>query len=47
MFFGMFLGPSQNWQIFRGHFRVLFEGQGTEWRMFLGLLKVQIFIWGA
>ena len=29
------------------HFRVFFESQGTEWRMFLGLLKVQIFIWGA
>ena len=29
------------------HFRVFFEGQGTEWRIFIGLLKFQIFIWGA
>ena len=29
------------------HFRVFSEGQGTEWRMFLGCLKVQIFIRGA
>ena len=29
------------------HFRVFSEGQGTEWRIFFGLLKVQIFIWGA
>ena len=29
------------------HFRVFSEGQGTEWRIFLGLLKAQIFIWGA
>ena len=29
------------------HFWVFFEGQGTEWRIFIGLLKFQIFIWGA
>ena len=29
------------------HFRVFSEGQGTEWRVFFGLLKFQIFIWGA
>ena len=29
------------------HFRVLSEGQGTYWRIFLGLLKFQIFNWGA
>ena len=29
------------------HFRVFSEGQGTEWRIFLGLLKFQIFIWGV
>ena len=29
------------------HFRVFSEGQGTEWRIFFGLLKFQIFIWGA
>ena len=28
--------------IFRGLFS---EGQGTEWRIFWGLLKLQIFIW--
>ena len=29
------------------HFRVFSEGQGTEWRIFFGLLKLQISIWGA
>ena len=29
------------------HFRVFSEGQGTEWRIFFGLLRFQIFIWGA
>ena len=29
------------------HFKVFSEGQCTEWRIFLGLLKFQIFIWGA
>ena len=29
------------------HFRVLSESQGKEWRIFFGLLKFQIFIWGA
>ena len=29
------------------HFRVFSEGQGTKWRIFLGLLKFQIYIWGA
>ena len=46
----IFGGSSHNWTIFRGHFmlfRVFSEGQGTEWRIFLGLLKFQIFIWGA
>ena len=28
-------------------FRVFSEDQGTEWRIFLGLLKFQIFILGA
>ena len=45
-FVDTFLGSSQNWTIFRGHFDA-FKGQGTEWRIFLGLLKFQIFIWGA
>ena len=29
------------------HFRVFSEGQGPEWGIFFGLLKVPIFIWGA
>ena len=29
------------------HFRVFSEGQGTGWRIFFGLLKRQIFIWGT
>ena len=29
------------------HFRVFAEGQGTESRIFYGLLKFQIFIWSA
>ena len=29
------------------HFRVFSEGQGTKWRIFLGLLKFLIYIWGA
>ena len=29
------------------HFRVFSEGQGTEWRIFFGVLKFQIFIRGA
>ena len=29
------------------HCRVFSEGQGTKWRIYFGLLKFQIFIWGA
>ena len=29
------------------YFRVFSEGQGTKWRIIFGLLKFQIFIWGA
>ena len=29
------------------YFRVFSEGQGTEWRIFFGLLTLQISIWGA
>ena len=29
------------------NFRVFSEGQGTEWRIFFGLLRFKIFIWGA
>ena len=34
-------------EIISMHFRVFSEGQGSEWRIFFGLLKFQIFIWGA
>ena len=47
IFFG---GSSQNWACLRVismQFRVFFEGQGTELGYFLGLLKFQIFFWGA
>ena len=33
--------------LFSMHFRIFSEGQGTEWRIFFGLLKCQIFICGA
>ena len=29
------------------HFRVFSKSQGTKWRIYFGLLKFQIFIWGA
>ena len=29
------------------YFRVFSEGQGTEWRIFFGMLKLQISKWGA
>ena len=45
-FLDIFGGSSQNWTIFRGYFYA-FKGQGSEWRIFFGLLKFQIFIWGA
>ena len=32
---------------FTMHLRVFSEGQGTKWRIFFGLLKFQILIWGA
>ena len=40
----IFGGSSQNWTIFRGYFyfRDFSEGQGTDRRIFLGLLKLQI-----
>ena len=34
-------------QVISMHLRVSSEGQGAEWKIFLGLLKFQIFIWGA
>ena len=34
-------------QVIYMHFRVFSEGPSTEWRIFWGLLKFQIFIWGA
>ena len=41
------MGLSQNWTTFRGHFkhfRGFSEDQGTEWSIFLGLLKFQILL---
>ena len=35
---GLYLG------VLSMHFRVFFEGQGTEWGIFFGLLKFQIFL---
>ena len=35
---------SMHFQVFSGAFS---ECQGTEWRIFFGLLKFQIFIWGT
>ena len=48
-FVDIFKGSSQNWTIFRGYFyfRDFSEGQGTDRRIFLGLLKLQIIILGA
>ena len=48
-FVDIFGGSSQNWTIFRGYFyfRDFSEGQGTDRRIFWGLLKLQIIIWGA
>ena len=48
----IFLGVITNWTIYLEvismHFRVFSESQGTEsWNIFWGLLKFQIFIWGA
>ena len=43
-------GSSQNWASFRVismHFRVFFKVKGTELGYFFGLLKFQIFFWGA
>ena len=37
---GLYLG------VISMHFRVFFS-QGTEWGIFWGLLKFQIFFWGA
>ena len=36
-----------NLEVISMHFRVFSEGQGTEWRIFLRLLKFQVFIWDA
>ena len=40
-FVDIFWESSQNWTIFRGHFYA-YQGQGTKWGYFLGLLKFQI-----
>ena len=47
IFFG---GSSQIWASFRVifmHFRVFFKVKGTELGYFWGLLKFQMFFWGA
>ena len=36
-----------NLEVISMHFRVFSEGQGTEWKIFFGLLKFQTFIRGA
>ena len=41
-FVDIFLGSSQNWASLR-----VISMQGTELGYFLGLLKFQIFFWGA
>ena len=49
-FVDIFGGTAQNWTIFIGismHFRVFSERQGTEWRIFFGLLKFQKISSGA
>ena len=47
IFFGGHHKIGLNLEVISMHFRLSSEGQGTEWRIFLGLLKFQIFIWGA
>ena len=44
IFFG---GLSLYLEVISMHFRVFPECQGSEWRIFLGLLKFQIFILGS
>ena len=49
-FVDIFFGSSQNWaslRVISMQFRVFFSGQGTELGYFFGLLKFQIFFWGA
>ena len=36
----IFLGASQNWTIFRGHFRVFSLCQRTEWWIFFGVAEI-------
>ena len=47
IFFGGHHKIELNFEVISMHFRVFSEGQGTEWRIFLGLLKFQVFIWDA
>ena len=49
-FVDIFWGHSQNWTIFRGHFyafKGIFLRSRRRMGVFLGLLKFQIFFWGA
>ena len=47
IFFGGHYKIGLNLEVISMHFRLSSEGQRTEWRIFFGLLKFQIFIWGA
>ena len=49
-FVDIYWGSSQNWASFRVismQFRVFFKVKVQNWDIFLGLLKFQIFFWGA
>ena len=49
-FVDILFGSSQNWaslRVISMQFSVVFLGQGTELRYFFGLLKFQMFFWGA
>ena len=46
-FWGGHLKIGLNLEVISMHVRVFSEGQGTEWMIFFGLLKLQIFTWGA
>ena len=49
-FMDMFLGHHKirlHLGVISMHFRVFSQGQGTEWGIVFGLLKFQIFSWGA
>ena len=46
----IFLGSSQNWAIFRGHFYAFlgfFLSQGTEWGIIFGVPKISNILFGV